>query len=77
MPIQIHAVYENGVLKPFGKINIPEHKEIDLIVITDEGDNSARLAKSQSRAMQELIGIGDSGLTNVAREHDKYIYSKA
>ncbi|MBI3755666.1 MAG: antitoxin family protein [Deltaproteobacteria bacterium] len=75
MPIQIHAVYENGVLKPFGKVNIPEHKELDLIIITEE-DTSKKLAESQSKAMQELIGIGNSGLTDVARTHDKYIYSK-
>lgn len=76
MPIHIHAIYENGVLKPLEKVNIPEHKKIDLIVISDEDNNSKKLAESQSSAMQELIGIGDSGLTDAAREHDKYIYSK-
>lgn len=77
MPVQIHAVYENGVLKPFGKINIPEHKEIDLIILNEEEADTRKLAESQSKAMRALIGIGDSGSKSAAREHDKYIYSKA
>lgn len=77
MPMQIHAVYEDGVLKPFGKINIPEHKEIDLIILNEEEGSTSKLAASQSKAMRELFGIGDSGSKTTAREHDKYIYSKA
>lgn len=77
MPMQIHAVYEDGVLKPFGKINIPEHKEIDLIILNEEEDSTSKLVASQSKAMRGLIGIGDSGSKTTAREHDKYIYSKA
>lgn len=76
MMMQIHAVYEDGVLKPLGRINIPEHKELDVIVISDEEGRIEELAASQKKAIQDLIGVGESGQADISVKHDDYIYSK-
>jgi hypothetical protein len=39
-------------------------------------EDEVTLLKSQKKALVELAGIGSSGLTDVAREHDRYIYQK-
>jgi predicted DNA-binding antitoxin AbrB/MazE fold protein len=36
--MQIHAIYENGVLKPLEPLNIKEHEEVEIVV---KGKNSA------------------------------------
>jgi predicted DNA-binding antitoxin AbrB/MazE fold protein len=36
MPQRIHAIYENGVLRPVGKVDIPEHRTLEIVVLDDE-----------------------------------------
>jgi len=36
MPQTIHVIYENGVLKPVGKVDIPEHRTLEILVLDDE-----------------------------------------
>jgi predicted DNA-binding antitoxin AbrB/MazE fold protein len=67
----IVAVYKDGVFKPLQKIDIPEHKHVHLVVIP-EGD--ADLLESQRKELSSIIGIGDSGISDVSRRHDHYLY---
>ena len=67
----IVAVYKEGVFKPLQKIDIPEHKHVHLVVIP-EGD--ADLLESQRKELSSIIGIGESGVSNVSRRHDHYLY---
>jgi predicted DNA-binding antitoxin AbrB/MazE fold protein len=67
----IVAVYKDGVFKPLQKLDIPEHKHVHLVVIP-EGD--ADLLESQRKELSSIIGIGDSGISNVSRRHDHYLY---
>ena len=30
--MQINAIYENGILKPLGKIDLKEHQKVEIIV---------------------------------------------
>ncbi len=36
MPQTIHVIYEDGVLKPLGKVDIPEHRTLEILVVDDE-----------------------------------------
>jgi predicted DNA-binding antitoxin AbrB/MazE fold protein len=67
----IVAVYKVGVFKPLQKIDIPEHKHVHLVVIP-EGD--ADLLESQRKELSSIIGIGESGISDVSRRHDHYLY---
>jgi len=35
MPQTIHAIYENGVLRPLGKVRIPEHRTLEILILDD------------------------------------------
>ncbi|MGC9445141.1 MAG: antitoxin family protein [Candidatus Methanospirareceae archaeon] len=67
----IVAVYKDGVFKPLQKIDIPEHKQVHLVVIPEE---DADLLESQKKELSSIIGIGESGSSDVSRRHDQYLY---
>ena len=67
----IIAVYEGGIFKPLQKIDLPEHKHVHLVVIPEK---DARLLELQKKELSRLIGIGKSGINDVSRRHDRYIY---
>ena len=71
----ITAIYENGIFKPLEKIKLPNHRKIQLVVLPAE-EKIPQLVKSQKQALKKYRGIGKSGLTNVSRSHDKYLYGK-
>ncbi len=73
MPLLISAIYEGGIFKPLQRIDLPDHQRVKLEVIP-EAETS--LVESQKRALLEIAGIGNSGLTDVARKHNKYLYQK-
>ena len=35
-PKTIKVIYENGILKPLEKLEIPEHKKIEVIIIAND-----------------------------------------
>ena len=67
----IVAVYEEGIFKPLQRIDLPEHKHVHLVVMPEE---DARLLESQRKELSSIIGIGKSGISDVSRRHDQYIY---
>ena len=67
----IPAVYEDGIFKPLQKVDLPEHKHVHLMVMPED---EAELLKSQKKALSKIIGVGSSGLTDVAKKHDQYLY---
>ena len=72
----ITAIYEDGIFKPLQDIqdiNLRNHQRVRLEVIPEA---EASLVESQKRALLEIAGIGNSGLTDVARNHNKYLYQK-
>ena len=36
MPQTIQVVYENGVLRPVGKVNIAEHRTLEILILEDD-----------------------------------------
>ena len=71
----ITAIYENGIFKPLDKIKLPNHKKIQLMVFPTKKE-IPQLIKSQKQALKKYCGIGKSGLSDVSRNHDKYLYGK-
>ena len=67
MTLTIEATYKNGVLKPKKRLKIPDGSKVRL-TITPLDELKDPLA--------DVIGIGDSGRTDGADHHDKYIYGK-
>ena len=65
MTLTIKATYENGVLKPKEPLTLDEGTEVELIVhpVDEEYD-----------PLEAVIGIGASGRTDGADNHDHYIY---
>lgn len=65
MTITIDAVYENGVFKPKQPVALDEGTAVRLTLNTADEDNDP---------LKDVIGIGDSGRTDGAENHDYYIY---
>jgi len=36
MPQAIQAIYENGVLRPLQKLDIPDHQRLEILILEDE-----------------------------------------
>ncbi|MFQ6055262.1 MAG: antitoxin family protein [Methanosarcinales archaeon] len=73
----IPAVYEDGVFKPLETVNLNERYRVDLVILDprDElGDISPEAIEKQKKKLSKLIGIINSGLTDVSVNHDKYLY---
>ncbi len=75
----IEAIYEEGVFKPLRKVKFHEHERVKLTISTIEQDESEikRFVKRQKKALLEIAGTGSSGLSDVSRNHDKYLYGKS
>jgi predicted DNA-binding antitoxin AbrB/MazE fold protein len=67
MSITVDAIYENGQLKFKEPLLLAEGSPVRVTIasLDEEGDPLAA-----------VIGIGDSGRTDGADNHDKYIYGK-
>jgi predicted DNA-binding antitoxin AbrB/MazE fold protein len=67
MAITIQATYENGVLKPKEPLALGEGAEVQLTI---------RPVDKDIDPLDAVIGIGESGRTDGAANHDRYIYGK-
>ena len=76
MSTTVKAVYEDGVFKPKEPVSLEEHAEVEVVIPTltarvieaDEGDPSGW------KAIDELIGCIKGAPSDVAENHDKYLY---
>jgi predicted DNA-binding antitoxin AbrB/MazE fold protein len=64
----IKAVYEDGVIKPLQKLRIKDHEKLTVTI-----SRKPRKPKTGKPAMS-MVGIFDSGIKDLSREHDKYLY---
>jgi predicted DNA-binding antitoxin AbrB/MazE fold protein len=65
MTLTLEAVYENGVLKPKQPLALVDGTEVRLTLSTVNDDDDP---------LNAVIGIGESGRTDGADNHDHYIY---
>ncbi len=67
MAITVDAVYKNGQLKLKKPIVLADGTAVRVTITP---------AKQKEDPLAGVIGIGDSGRTDGARNHDKYVYKK-
>jgi len=36
MPLRVQAIYEDGVLKPLRRLDIPEHHALEILILEDD-----------------------------------------
>ncbi|HUG90756.1 MAG TPA: antitoxin family protein [Planctomycetaceae bacterium] len=61
----VEATYENGVLKPKQPLALAEGAEVRLVISP---------AAEPEDPLGPVIGIGESGRTDGAEHHDRYLY---
>ncbi len=66
MAITIEATYKKGVLRPKKRLKLPEGSKVRVTITPVEEEDF----------LADVIGIGASGRTDGAANHDKYIYKK-
>ena len=62
MPMIIDAVYENGVLRPLGSLDLAEHQQVRVIVeVTASGGTVPRPGNDEDplAGMRIATGLGD------------------
>ena len=67
----IEAIFENGILKPLTEPHLKNHQRVR-IEIPPEEDGAP--VEAQKKTLLEFAGVGESHLTDVARNHDRYLY---
>lgn len=68
----IDAVYENGVFKPLGKVDVPEHKKLKIILA-----NEVEYTSQEECNLAGIIDIAkDCYDTDLSIHHDKYLYGE-
>jgi len=73
MPRLISAIYEGGIFKPLQHIDLHDHQRVKLQIMPED---ETSLVESQKDALSKIAGMGNSGSTDVARKHNKYLYQK-
>lgn len=71
MSITVEATYEHGALRPVQPLHLTEGARVRLTIEDATATSSIILDP-----LADVIGIGDSGRTDGADQHDKYIYGK-
>ena len=64
----IEAVYEDGVIKPLRKLKLKDHEKLTVTI-------TKKTMKSKTgKPAMSIVGIFDSGIKDLSREHDKLLY---
>lgn len=62
MPKVIQAVYENGVFKPVGKIDLREHQQVEIVL--------SEVPSATQRTQGILKGLDDAAINDIALSPD-------
>ena len=75
MTITVAAVYEDGVLKPEGPLNLKEKSKVTVTIETPPEGKDGDEDPTGWKTARELIGFIKDGPTEpIGRDHDKYLY---
>jgi len=75
MTLTIKATFENGVLKPKEPLALVEGTEVELLMTTPtDAPGRPKPGRPKRDPLADVIGIGQSGRTDGADQHDHYIY---
>jgi hypothetical protein len=73
-PTTIKAIYENGVFRPQGPVDLDEHTVVDVLI----PEKSAPDADDPTgwRAAEALIGFIEDAPADMAENHGHYLYGQ-
>jgi len=69
----IEAIYENGIFRPLSEPRLKNHQRVRIEILSEEDESSVEV---QKKILLEFAGLGKSNSTDVARNHDRYLYLK-
>jgi predicted DNA-binding antitoxin AbrB/MazE fold protein len=69
----IEAVFENGIFRPLSEPHLKNHQRVRIEILSEDDESSIA---DQRKILLEFAGTGKSHLTDVARNHDRYLYPK-
>jgi predicted DNA-binding antitoxin AbrB/MazE fold protein len=88
MAKSINALYEDGVFKPLSKVRLKNRQRVKLTVVKSE-KSSNRIAKSTKNRRSkrrrveitsspgyQIVGLFRSGVHDLSKNHDKYLYQR-
>lgn len=77
----IEALYQDGVFKPLTKVRLKNRQRVKLTVI--ESDKRSKPSSNRrpasrvgmtSHTANRIVGLFKSGLHDLSKNHDKYLY---
>lgn len=84
MAKMIRALYQNGVFKPLTKVRLKDRQQVELAVIEREArlKPPTRAPRRRpaggkglaARSAYRIVGLFKSGLHDLSKHHDKYLY---
>ena len=69
----IEAIFENGVFRPLTEPHLKNHQRVKIEIVSEDDES---LVEAQKKILLEFAGLGKSRFTDVARNHDRYLYLK-
>ena len=69
----IEAIFENGILRPLTEPHLKNHQRVRIEILSEDDESSV---EAQKKILLEFAGLGKSNFTDVARNHDRYLYPK-
>ncbi len=69
----VPAVFEGGVFRPLEPVNLGENERVYMLVLPDE---PGKVAAAQRASLEALIGIGESGESEISVRHDEFLYPR-
>jgi predicted DNA-binding antitoxin AbrB/MazE fold protein len=69
----IEAIFENGIFRPLSEPHLKNHQRVRIEILSEESEVSV---EAQKKILLEFVGLGKSNVSDVARNHDRYLYLK-
>jgi predicted DNA-binding antitoxin AbrB/MazE fold protein len=69
----IETIFENGMFKPLSETHLKNHQRVRIKILSEDDES---LVEAQKKILLEFAGLGKTDATDVARNHDRYLYLK-
>jgi predicted DNA-binding antitoxin AbrB/MazE fold protein len=69
----IEAIFENGIFRPLSEPDLKDHQRVRIEILSEKYESSV---EAQKEILLKFAGLGKSRFTEVARNHDRYLYPK-
>jgi predicted DNA-binding antitoxin AbrB/MazE fold protein len=68
----IHAIYQNGVFRPVGPVDLPEHTEVEFVPVIKEPLTRPPISEGLAKVYAILGERYETGESDLAARHDVY-----